>query len=70
MDRKGNICAIIGGGAWGTALAAHLAAPGRPVRLWVLEDELVEWIHSRRENPLYLPGVHLPESMHATSDLG
>lgn len=69
MSRKRQITAVIGGGAWGTALAAHLASEGREVRLWVLEDDLVDWIRSRRENPLYLPGVRLPESVRATSDL-
>ena len=61
--------AVIGGGAWGTALAAHLAAEGQEVRLWVLEQDLVDWIHTRGENPLYLPGVRLPKSVRATSDL-
>jgi len=70
MSRSQQTATVIGGGAWGTALAAHLAAHGRKVRLWVLEDELVEWIHSRGENPLYLPGVRLPETVRATSDLG
>ncbi len=70
MSRSLQTAAVIGGGAWGTALAAQLAAQGQQVRLWVFEDELVEWIHSRGENPLYLPGVRLPEAVRATSDLG
>ncbi len=59
---------VIGAGAWGTALAITLARAGHEVILWAREPEVVEAIESRHENPLYLPGISLPESVHATAD--
>ncbi len=61
--------AIVGGGAWGTALALHAARLGHGVRLWMRERDLVERMVARRDNPLYLPGVRLPESVAATTEL-
>lgn len=55
--------AVVGAGAWGTALAVHLARNGRSVRLWVREPELAERLRTRRDNPLYLPGVSIPEGV-------
>jgi len=60
---------IIGGGAWGTALAQVAAAGGRDSLIWALEDEVVEAINARHENSVYLPGVPLAENLRATSDL-
>ncbi|OYQ30880.1 glycerol-3-phosphate dehydrogenase [Sandarakinorhabdus cyanobacteriorum] len=59
---------IIGGGAWGTALAATLAGNG-PVTLWAREADVVAAINSARENPQFLPGVPLPAGITATADL-
>ena len=50
---------IIGGGAWGTALAQMLRRAGRDVVLWAREAEVVEAINDAHENPLFLPGVAL-----------
>jgi glycerol-3-phosphate dehydrogenase (NAD(P)+) len=61
--------AVVGGGSWGTALAAHLRRCGHPVRLWLLEPELVEALRMRHENPTYLPGVALPDDLGATTEL-
>jgi glycerol-3-phosphate dehydrogenase (NAD(P)+) len=61
--------AVVGAGSWGTALAAHLARCGHPVRLWARDGELARHIRERGENPRYLPGLALPP-MAATSDLG
>jgi glycerol-3-phosphate dehydrogenase (NAD(P)+) len=60
---------VLGGGSWGTALAALLARSGHPVGLWLREAEVARHINSERENPVYLPGVRLPEGIHATLDL-
>jgi len=60
---------VIGGGAWGTALAQVAAANGRDSLIWALEPEVVEAINHRHENSVYLPGVGLSESLRATSDL-
>jgi len=66
MDRIG----IIGGGAWGTALAQTLARAGRTVVLWAHEAETVAAINGAHENKLFLPGVALDRALRATSDLG
>ncbi|GBF98875.1 hypothetical protein Rsub_11479 [Raphidocelis subcapitata] len=62
-------CAVIGGGAFGTAMAYHLARKGLPTTLWAREAALVERINSTRENRAYLPGVKAPEGLVATTDL-
>ena len=61
---------VIGAGAWGTALAVLAAAENRPVRRWAREAEVVQSISKRRVNERFLPGVVLPPSIEATSDLG
>jgi glycerol-3-phosphate dehydrogenase (NAD(P)+) len=60
---------IIGGGAWGTALAASAVRAGRKVTLWALEDEVVSAVNDRHENTLYLPGIPLDPALHATGDM-
>lgn len=61
--------AVIGAGAWGTALAQLLARKGEAVSLWVLEPELAERIAENRENDLYLPGETLSENVFPGSEL-
>lgn len=61
--------AVIGAGAWGTALAWHLAEKQVPVCLWAHEPEVVQAIQLRRENAVYLPGVLLPPTLSATNVL-
>ncbi len=61
---------VIGGGAWGTALAQMLAAAGRTTQIWSLEEEVVAAINTNHMNDLYLAGVPLHEDLRATSDLG
>jgi glycerol-3-phosphate dehydrogenase (NAD(P)+) len=60
---------VLGGGAWGTALAQVIASGGRPVRLWVREAEVIDAINETRENPLFLPGIMLSPLIEATHDL-
>ena len=60
---------IIGGGAWGTALAQVCARAGREVTLWAREPEVVEAINTRHENSVFLAGVPLEPLMRATGDL-
>ena len=59
---------VVGGGAWGTALA-QVAAEGGPTILWAREAEVVESVNETHENRLFLPGVPLDESVRATGDL-
>jgi glycerol-3-phosphate dehydrogenase (NAD(P)+) len=61
--------AIIGGGAWGTALAALIARNEVETILWALEEDVARSINGRRENAVYLPGVRLPETLRATPHL-
>lgn len=63
----GQTIGIVGGGAWGTALAAVAARRGRRVVLWAREDEVVRAINDTRENAVFLPGIALPEGITATS---
>ncbi len=60
---------VIGGGAWGTALAQLLAADGAPVRLWAREADVVAAINADHSNPAFLPGAALSPSLTATDDL-
>jgi glycerol-3-phosphate dehydrogenase (NAD(P)+) len=60
---------VIGGGAWGTALAQVCARAGRDVTLWAREAEVVEAVNARHENPLFLPGVPLEPAIAATGNL-
>ena len=57
--------AVVGGGSWGTALAWLLAERGHRIALWAYEAEVVSAINKRRENPAYLPGVSLPDTLSA-----
>jgi glycerol-3-phosphate dehydrogenase (NAD(P)+) len=61
---------IIGGGAWGTALAQTLRRAGRDVLLWAHEAETVESINAQHVNTLFLPGVALDPKIAATGELG
>ena len=60
---------VVGGGAWGTALASVAARDGAPVLLWAREAEVVEAVNAAHENPLFLAGIPLPESIAATGSL-
>ena len=61
--------AILGAGSWGTALAIVLAKAGHDVALWARRPEAAAFMVEHRHNQYYLPGAHLPESLHVTSDI-
>ena len=61
---------VIGGGAWGTALAQVAARGGEEVLLWAREPEVVASINHAHENARFLAGIALPESIRATGSLG
>jgi glycerol-3-phosphate dehydrogenase (NAD(P)+) len=61
--------AVIGAGNWGTALAKLLAEKDFSVILWAREPQVAEAIRARHENPSFLQGVQLPETLDATADL-
>lgn len=60
---------ILGGGAWGTALAQVAARDDQPVTLWAREDDVVTSVNERHENSSFLPGIPLSSSIRATSTL-
>lgn len=59
---------VMGAGAWGTVLAKVLADAGGEVTLWARRAEVAKRINATRSNPDYLPGMHLPAGIRATSD--
>ena len=61
--------AVLGAGSWGTVLADLLARKGLDVRLWALEPEVATAICEFHENPLFLPGVRLAESLRSSNDI-
>jgi glycerol-3-phosphate dehydrogenase (NAD(P)+) len=60
--------AVMGSGAWGTALAKLLADAGGEVALWARRSDIADQINTTRRNPDYLPGVELPPAITATTD--
>jgi glycerol-3-phosphate dehydrogenase (NAD(P)+) len=61
--------AIIGGGAWGTALACVARRAGHEAGLWVREAEVVAAINAGQSNPVFLPGIALEAGIAATADM-
>ena len=59
---------IVGGGAWGTALAQVAATGGRDTLLWALEDDVVAAVNRIHENPVYLKGLKLEPAIRATGN--
>jgi glycerol-3-phosphate dehydrogenase (NAD(P)+) len=68
-DAAPTTVAVLGAGSWGTALAALIARHGHPTTLWGRDDDTIAAIAQRHENPRYLPGIALPDSLRATTDL-
>lgn len=60
---------VIGGGAFGTAMACVVRRSGHEVTIWALEPEVVEDINVRRRNEHFLAGVLLPAGIRATNDM-
>jgi glycerol-3-phosphate dehydrogenase (NAD(P)+) len=68
FQKSGKKLAIIGAGAWGTALAFHASHQGLRVHIWARREEIARSINEKHENPAFLPGVRLPRGVVATSD--
>ena len=60
---------VLGGGAWGTALALAAARAGRKVVLWTRDTDHAEAMQRTRENAPRLPGIPLPETIRITASL-
>ena len=61
--------AVLGAGSWGTALAALMARHGHAVTLWGRDAQAAQVIDRDHENVRYLPGIALPHTLRATTDL-
>ncbi len=61
---------VLGAGSWGTTLAILLAENSHSVTLWSYVEKDAQTILRTRENPSYLPGITIPETIAVTSDLG
>ena len=62
--------AVLGAGAWGTALAVQAARAGLQVTLWARDADRAAAMAAGRENARHLPGVALPAAIAPTADLG
>ena len=68
MSEVGHI-GVVGGGAWGTALACLARRAGRNVTLWSRDPSIAASIARDRSNPVDLPGIPLDDSIEAAKDL-
>jgi glycerol-3-phosphate dehydrogenase (NAD(P)+) len=62
-------CTVLGAGSWGTALSGLLAGKGYTVTAWDKDRAVLEDLSRNHRNERYLPGVTLPRSLHAASDV-
>jgi glycerol-3-phosphate dehydrogenase (NAD(P)+) len=60
---------VIGGGAFGTAMACVLRRSGHEIAIWAREPEVVAAINRDSLNPLFLPGIRLAAGIAATNDM-
>lgn len=68
VSKSGWRVAVLGGGAWGTALALAMLRAGHDVALWARDEAMVAAIR-RGENPRYLPGIAIDPGIEATHEL-
>jgi len=64
----GSTIAVLGGGAWGTALAGHAVRAGHEVRQWVRDPARARAIEASRANEARLPGVRIPDGLRVVSE--
>ena len=69
MPNSDATIGVIGGGAWGTALAQAMANGGRNVLIWARESEVVASINVHHENVMYLPNIKLHKNLKATDNI-
>lgn len=60
---------VLGAGSWGTTLALLLASNAHDVALWTYSDDQAYLIRERRENPAFLPGIRIPDSIRIETDI-
>ncbi len=64
-----SVATVVGGGAWGTALADLMARNGHHTTLWAREDDVVADVNTHQRNTRFLSGVALSPNLTATDDL-
>ncbi len=69
MSNNEKTIGVLGGGAWGTALAQNAATAGRKTTIWAREEDVVNSINENHENSVFLPTIPLSKDLKATSDL-
>ncbi len=69
MSGKTSKIAILGGGAWGTALAAMASSSGHDTWLYARDEETIEAINRTQRNPRYLGEIALPVAIQASTDV-
>src|SRR5262245_39020533 len=69
IKQKQTPIAVLGAGAWGTALALLLVRNGNSVRLWSNEPAQVKLMRETKANPEFLPGFSLPPDLQIEDDL-
>lgn len=67
---SGQKIAVLGGGAWGTALAVTMKRAGHETMLWARDGTIAAAINDTASNPRYLPGIVLDHGLRATPELG
>jgi glycerol-3-phosphate dehydrogenase (NAD(P)+) len=61
--------AVVGAGAWGTALASHAARLDHDVAMWANEEDVAADVNERHQNVTFLPGIQLPTALRASTDM-
>jgi glycerol-3-phosphate dehydrogenase (NAD(P)+) len=69
QEKVSEICNVLGGGTWGTALAQHLALQGNNVCLWTRNIKICESINKDRCNVVYAPDFQLSDKIKATCSI-
>lgn len=69
VTKKAANIAVVGAGAWGTAIAVTAAHAGSHVLLWAMEPEVVASVNKHHENKTFLPGYKLPKKIKASAKL-
>ncbi len=62
--------AVLGAGSWGTTFAQVLCDAGTPATIWARRADVADAVNAIHENPGYLPGITLPGTLTATTDVG
>ena len=68
MSNNEKTIGVLGGGAWGTALAQNAATAGRKTTIWAREEDVVNSINENHENSVFLPTIPLSKDLKFEDD--